>query len=306
MYGSVNELMTSLVRPAVRAPEGQELVVADLSSIESVVLAWCAESDQILNNIRDGIDSYKDYYTHLHKAMTGEQIGVEDVTKEQRTYAKPPTLGCGYMLGAKGLVRYADGMGVKMTEPEAKLAVSTFRTAYPDIPVYWRRLEAAAKNCIRSRNTKGIKVGCVTFRWDAPCMFIDLPSGRSLAYIRPKIEMLPAPWDKTQLIENVTYEGQNQYKNNAWERISTHAGKITENIVQAIARDVLAHGLMQADGEGFTIVGHVHDEIIALTKKLHARLNLDLLKDCMTRLPDWAKGMPLNAEGYASNYFYKD
>ena len=119
-------------------------------------------------------------------------------------------------------------------------------------------------------------------------------------------KMLPAPWDKKQLIENITYEGQNPYKNKAWERISTHPGKLAENEVQALARDILCEGMEHADDEKFTIVGHVHDELLTMVANDDDRLNLTLLRDCMTRVPTWCSDMPLNAEGYESQFFYKD
>lgn len=297
IYGSPNELLPSLIRPAITAPKGKKLVVADLASIETIMLGWAAKSEYMLDLFRKGLDPYKDYATHLYNCE------YDEVTKAMRTYAKPPTLGCGYMLGAKGLVAYADGYGVALTEAEAKKQVDTYRTAYPDVVDFWSLLDVAAKRCIRTGRPQ--RVTHFEFTMDGPFMRVSLPSGRSLSYLRPRIEKRPAPWDKNKLIDNVVYEGMDQ-DTKKWCRISTHAGKFTENLIQAIARDVLAWGLSNAESDPrLDVVGHVHDEIIALADE-NDDSALTRLISHMTTLPDWCPDLPIKAEGYESPFYMKD
>ena len=296
-YGGVNSLLTSLVRPAVAAPEGKKLVVCDLASIETIMLAWACESQYMLDLFRNGLDPYIDYATHL--------LGIpyDQITKAQRAFAKPPTLGCGYMLAKYGLIAYAKGYGVHMTEEEAARAVKVYRAAYPDVVKFWDEIDAACRYVIRHRDTMGQNVGPFHVYYDAPFMKIVLPSGRCLSYLQPRVQDWPAPWDRAQLIKSITYMGYD--KNGRWTRISTHPGKLTENIVQAIARDVLAHGLMKASKLDLEIVLHVHDEIGALADQ-HDATALGRLSQAMTDRPPWCADAPISAAGYESQYYYKD
>lgn len=290
IHGPLPTVLSSLVRTAIAPPPGLDLHSADFSSIETVMLAWAAGCTYLLDLIRNGLDPYKDFAARFYG------VPYEEVTKKQRTFAKPPVLGAGYRLGGAGLVAYAEGMGVHMDETTAKEAVTLYRTSYPEIPRFWYALERAAFDTVETG--KSNNVGPFTFRKRAPFLEIDLPSGRSLRYLRPRIEEVVAPWgDKTT---NLTYEGQHQISK-AWTRLSTQGGKLAENIVQAISRDLLVTGLINADAAGFEIVGHVHDEIIDVGVR-----PVSELIDVMVRLPDWCADAPVKAAGYANNFYIKD
>lgn len=292
LYDSPMEVLASLVRTAIAAPAGRVIVSCDYASIESVMLAWAAGCGYLLDLFRAGRDSYKDYATHL--------LGVayDDVTKAQRQYAKPPTLGCGYMLGAAGLVRYAAGYGVDMDETAARRAVAVYRRVYPEIPQFWTRLDNAARACVMGGAP--VRVGAFTFKWTPPFMRIELPSGRALSYLRPRI----GPGFGAGRGNVLSYEGRDAAA--GWGRVHTHPGKLTENIVQAIARDVLADGLRRVQALGLMIIGHVHDEILVECDAADGPRVLELMRETMAQPVPWCADAPLRATGYVSTYYTKD
>lgn len=180
----------------------------------------------------------------------------------KRTIAKPGVLGCGYMLGAgeerinhktgekeaTGLLGYAWNMQVtEFTQEQSKLSVETFRREFEEVKDYWYGIERAAKKCIRTG--KRVDFGRVYFDRKGPFMRMGLPSGRHLHYCRPRIEEVMMPWGEKKA--SITYESQNDRKQ--WVRESTHPGKLTENADQAIARDLLAHGMKLADRRGLAL-----------------------------------------------------
>lgn len=333
LHGDVIGLLSETVRCAITAPEGQRLVVSDLSSIESRILGWVANCTRINMLFAEGRDTYIDF------AMELFQFPYDQVTGEQRTYSKPPTLGCGYQLGAKGLVDYADGMGVTMNGKEAKKAVDLWRELYPEVPEMWSWLIESCKT-ITNEAPGLVLVGyAVTIYRDMNFLFIDLPSGRRLAYYKPLVQMMTPPWEKEKTkealeellyeyelgimdyeeyenmvlevrakerqIPTLTYMGMNQYVHK-WSRISTHGGKITENIVQAIARDVLAYHMQIVENDGLDIVGHVHDEIIITIDDDLAETFLMEMENVMSLTPEWAPGLLLGASGFLTKRYKKD
>lgn len=207
---------------------------------------------------------------------------------------------CGYMLGAKGLVAYAQGYGVPLTEEEAQAAVDTYRREYDDIPQFWWDLDRAARACINGRSEES--VGPFKFVMDGPFMQILLPSGRALSYLQPRIEERETPWGEMK--PQITYLGRDTGKK--MQRISTHPGKLCENIVQAIARDVLAFGLVWAASSGSRIIGHVHDEIIVQCPQEAGKEELSKLTHLMGLRPEWCDDAPISAAGWVGDYYRKD
>jgi DNA polymerase len=291
---SADELV-SCIRSAVRAPEGQLLRVADLANIESRILGWISNSRRMLDCFANDRDIYADFGTELFRCA------IEEIDKARRNYSKPPTLGCGYGLGAVGLVAYADGMGQAMTLDQAQQAVDVFRSVYDEVPRLWRLLEQASKELIRE-GSGATRVGRLRFIMDAPFLFMELPSGRRLAYFMPKVEQKETPWG--ELADTVTYMGVDQYTRK-WTRIGTFGGKWVEQACQAISRDLLAHGLAQAEESGFEVVGHTHDEIIALSDAQDWR-DHDVLSWCMVQQPPWGdEKLYLGAEGFSDVIYQK-
>ena len=288
-WGPPMEVLSSCVRTAITAPGGKALVVCDLSSIESRVLGWLADCPAILKGFESNRDTYKVFASRLFK------VPYDEVTKEQRKWAKPPALGCGFMLGSAGLVRYAAQFGVDMTERDAKTAVDLFRAMYPEVKNFWYALQDTILSTVRREAPRYVWPR-LDFGRDGSFLWVTLPSGRRLWY--------PGPIVTPE--RNFGYLGMNQYTHK-WERVTSHPGKLTENLVQAVARDVLAEGLTRAEEDPMLeVVGHVHDEIICLVDEKEAETCLERLREHMRTVPAWAKGLPLDAGGYVSIRYRKD
>jgi len=309
-------LLKSCIRPVARAPEGKLFIDADLNAIENRVLGWIADDRKILEVFEKGQDPYIAFAQYMFH-RTYEDLWhdyKENGDKEARTTAKPGVLGCGYMLGAgeervnrktgeieaTGLLGYAWNMGVKLTHDESALSVKVFRETFSEVKDFWYAIEKAMKKCIRT----GKKVEFRMFEFDikGPFCRIRLPSGRYLHYCRPRLEDKKTPWGEMR--PTITYEGLNAQ--GQWVRIQTHPGKITENVDQAISRDLLAHGMMLAHKEGLDIRLHVHDQIVGLSDEDRADKELAILQDCMRSVPLWCPGMPLDSAGFTSKVFTKD
>lgn len=319
----VNEPMDAfggLVRSAIQTKKGKEFRVCDLSSIESVVIGWLADCQPLLNVFREGRDAYKDFAVDLFEKP------YEEITKKERGDSKPAVLGCGYRLGGgdldadgkrTGLWGYAEGMGVDLTKEQAHRAVKVFREKYQEIVQLWYDLENAVQKCLRTGQAQ--HVGPLRFQYEKPFLTVRLPSGRKMYYFKPRIEKkeyhsrdkvtgeylynrdgTPQTYTKSVF----SYMGQNDKKQ--WTRIYSHGGKLVENFVQAIARDILKYGMLNAHDFGFVLIGHVHDEIKTehrVDDKVHTVENLRL---CMIKPEKWYGDMPLNAAGWHNHYYTKD
>ncbi|QGF21034.1 DNA polymerase [Pectobacterium phage MA12] len=304
--GEPMEALVGLVRSSIRAEEGKELRVCDLASIESVVIGWMCKCEWLMGVLARDHDIYQSFGVHLFDKP------YERVTKTERNISKPPTLGCGYRLGGgemrdgkkTGLWAYAENMGVNMSQDESAYAVKVFRELCPEIVQTWYDLERAVEKCVRTGAT--VQCGVIRFEMKKPYLCAVLPSGRRLYYFKPRIETKEfqgktGPYMK----KTFSYEGQDQ-KTGQWVRIYSHGGKLVENFVQAIARDIIKAGLIRASRAGFDIVMHVHDEIVTeqpIDDKVHT---VALLSHCMTDKISWAPGLPLKAAGWAGPFYKKD
>jgi DNA polymerase len=295
------------VRSSFQTADDEELVVCDLSAIESAVAAWITKCERLLKVFRDGRDPYRDFATELyHKPY-------DDITKEERGICKPPMLGCVYQLGGgylvegkrTGLWGYAEAMGVDILQEESHRQVELFRDLYHEIPSMWRALERAVMLAIRGE--PNWVNGLIYFELRGPYLTVRLPSGRLMYYYKPKMAEREFIGRNGTVYTRVvfSYMGKSQITQQ-WGRVFSSGGKIIENIVQAIARDILCVGIMRAHAQGFPIVGSVHDEIITLLRKRSNTHTLDLLRECMRAPIDWAKGLPLGAAGYKAQLYRKD
>lgn len=314
------DALAGLVRSSIRAPKKKKLVVCDLSSIESVVIGWVSRCERLLNVFRDGKDAYKDFATELYK------VAYEEVTKQMRKMAKPATLGAGYRLGGgeiregkkTGLWGYAENMGVDMTRKESHKNVKTFRSVYKEIPQCWYDLENAITQVIKRGGTR--RVGPVKFYMAKPYLVCELPSGRCIYYKSPRIrkETMTGTDAKTgekysYTKDSISYMGKQQ-NGSKWLRINSHGGKFIENIVQAIARDILREGMLALHKEGFYLIGHVHDEAISEEAANDNDHTHQMMRECMIRKRKWMRyvsndneyDMPLNAAGMETVIYRKD
>lgn len=305
------EVIVGTVRSAFGTKDDEEFVVCDLSSIESVSIGWLANCERILRVFRSGLDVYKDFGS----VWLGKPY--EEITKQERGWSKPAMLGAGYRLSGgeidkdgkrTGLWGYAENMGIlDITQEQSHESVRVFREDYaPEVRQMWFDYERAAANALKTGRPH--RVGPITFKYIRPFLCIVLPSGRHMFYYKPRLERITIkpknggePYTRTTL----THMGVEQ-KTRQWKRLPTHGGKITENVVQAFARDVLCVGLMRAHASGFDIRGHVHDEIITLRKRGDLRYSVDVLRECMTAPISWAPDLPLGGAGWHGAFYKKD
>ena len=311
--GEPMDALVGMLRAAIVPEDGYRFVVADLASIESVVIGWFCECRWFLDTLSAGRD--------LYRAFAAEWLNIPyNDTKPHRSKAKPATLGAGYGLGGgkldtkthkkTGLWAYGESMGVFMTQAEAQGSVDAFRNLCPEIVETWRDLENAARKCIKTAST--VVCGKVRFEFRKPFMAIVLPSGRRLYYFKPFLKKKLIEYTDKKTGEIKTFESnQICYYGKAegakgWGVQYTHGGKLVENIVQAIARDVLVEGIKRALADGYRIPFHVHDEIITEVLEEDTERNLDRLRGHMTAPISWAPGLPLGAAGWEGYFYRKD
>ena len=315
LYGDPISMLKSMIRPAVQAPEGMSFIDSDLNAIENRVLGWLADDKKILRVFELKRDPYVDFASYMyHRPYEELYAEYKAGDKGPRTVGKPAVLGCGYQLGAgeerenkktgeieaTGLLGYAWNMGVKLTADEAATSVTVFRETFTSVVKMWRLIEKAALDCVRDGGVT--RFGKITFDLKGPFLRMNLPSGRSIHYFRPRIQQKRTPWGAMR--DQLTYEGLNAQ--GQWHRQDTYGGKLTENATQAVARDLLAHGMRLAAKGGIDIRMHVHDQIVGLCRDDEAEDKLAFLQQCMGKNPDWAPDLPLASAGHICKVFLKD
>lgn len=271
------------IRGAIVAPEGKKLVVADLANIEGRVLAWLAGEEWKL-------DAFRAYDAgtgpDLYLVTAGNILGKKPdaVTKaERQSTGKVPELACGYQGAVGAFSSMARIYGLDLPEHEVLRIVRGWRERNPNIVRLWYDLEDAAISAARTPGVT-VSIGRLRLRRDGNWLRLGLPSGRALCYPSPKVSD-----------GRLSYMGMNQYSRK-WERIDTYGGKLAENATQAVARDVLACGMLAAEEAGYEIVLSVHDELVAEVAD-EARFTAAGLIEIMIDNPPWADGLPLAADG---------
>lgn len=294
LYDSVSGVLSELVRTAIIPEEGQRIVVADFSAIEARVTAWFAGEEWRLQTFRDG----GDIYCASASQMFHVPVVKHGINGELRQKGKVAELALGYGGGVNALKAFgADKMG--MSDEEMQETVDLWRESSPKIVELWRALEKAAIRCVARRATTTSTLGNVRFDFESGILWMTLPSGRRLAYYGAKYEETKFHPDRKSL----TYMGVNQMTKR-WERVETWGGKITENLVQATARDVLREAMFSLTEKGWDIRAHVHDECIC-TEPIGGKTVEQMCKAMCPDIP-WAEGLPLNADGYDGPYYFKD
>ena len=288
-FGAVSTVLSELIRTAFIPKPGYRFIVSDFSAIEARVLAWLSGEEWRLELFRNG----GDIYCKSASKMFGVPVEKNGVNKELRQKGKIAELALGYNGGVNALKSFgAVAMGIQ--ESELKPMVDKWRAANPNIVRLWRMLDKVTKYVVTKRTSYecyGLK-----FSYERGIMFIELPSGRRLAYCKPRLGV------NAFGSECITYEGIGTGKK--WERIETFGGKICENIVQAIARDILAESMMRLHKNGYKITMHVHDEVV-----LEVQDDVSSVEEVcriMAITPNWAKDLPLNADGYECKFYKKE
>lgn len=294
-YGNVADTLSQLIRTAFIAPKGKTFAVCDFSAIEARVLAWIAGEDWVLDAFRHG----KDIYCETASQMFHVPVEKHGANAELRQKGKISVLALGYGGGVSAL----DAMGGKrqgMTEQEEADTVRKWRAANPKIVQFWSDVENAAKECVITKATT--HVGPLEFKMHGTTMTIQLPSGRLISYpdIKPSTNRFGS--------SSLQYHGLNQMTNK-WSWIETYGGKLTENIIQATARDCLAEVMYLISfhyANPYDIVFHVHDEIICEVPEDQAEEALAWIRDIFSKNMPWNDGLPLNGAGYITPYYLKD
>lgn len=323
-FGQPLEVVSSIIRASFQAEPGMKLLICDLSSIENRVLGWLSGCAAMLRVYALGLDPYLDFAASMYNQSYEELLAeFKSGNKTKRNNGKAPVLGCGYQLGGgeeivtdsgdrikTGLLGYAAQLGVEMTQEEAAKAVTVFREKYKEVVDYWYALERASIAAVRGHGPQ--TVGFITFEATGKSMLrILLPSGRHLTYLEPKVEDVEFTTkdketgkDRTFKKEQLSYMGVDQ-QTRQWVRQHTRGGHITENLCQAVARDILLNGILLAEENDMPVVAHVHDEIVAMVPDNGTKTVQDLV-ECMRTVPSWATGLPLDAAGFESRYYRKD
>ena len=289
LYGNTPDILSQLIRTMLIPKDVCEFIVADFSAIEARVLAWLAGEQWRLDAFQRG----EDIYCASASQMFGVPVVKHGINGELRQKGKVAELACGYGGGAGALISMgALDMGLK--EDELPDIISSWRDANPEIVKFWYAVEKAAIETVKDHTDR--TVGRIGFQFSANTLWIVLPSGRRLAYIKPKLQ--PNRFGRMAL----TFEGLGA--NNKWTRGETYSGKLTENITQATARDLLAEAMRRMELAGLGIVGHVHDEVILEVPE--NSITVDEVCGIMNQNPAWADGLPLSSAGYTGNYYFKD
>lgn len=286
LYDSVPDVLSQLIRTAFIPKEGRKFIVADFSAIEARVLSWLAKEQWRMDVFANDGDIYcatAGRMFHCNVVKHGENGHL-------RQKGKQAELACGYG-GSVGALKAFGALESGMKEDELKPLVDAWRAANPHIVDFWWAVDRAAKDCIKERSktvTHGIQFIC-----QSGMMFIELPSGRRLAYAKPRIG------ENKFGDESITYMGLNTAKK--WIRIESYGPKLVENITQAISRDILCYAMQTL--KHMDIVAHVHDEIIIECDECGL---LSAVCEQMARTPPWAEGLRLRADGFECEFYQKD
>ena len=286
-YDDVPDILSQLVRTAFIPSEGMKFIVADYSSIEARVVSWYAGEEWRLEVFRhDG-----DIYSETASRMFGVHVAKHGPNAELRQKGKRAELACGYG-GSVGAIKAMGAVEMGIPEEELRGIVDAWRKANPAIVRFWWDVDRAAKTAIRNR--RPVRLGRLVMSDERGILFIQLPSGRKLAYQKAAVGLNRFGG------EGITHLGVDG-TTRKWRTLETYGPKLVENIVQATSRDILAHaiGLMKA----LRVVMHIHDEIVV---EAPVSMKVDDIVQIMTTLPSWADGLPLSADGYECPFYRKD
>lgn len=294
LYDDVPDVLSQLVRTALIAPKGKIFSVADFSAIEARVISWLANEEWRMEVFRgDG---------KIYEATGARMFGVpiSSITKGSalRDKSKISELALGFG-GSVGALAMMGGERMGLSAAEMASLVKKWRMANPNIVQMWSDFESCAINAIKHRRTIISDYRGVMFSYDGFYLIVTLPSGRQLFYMKPRIGT--SRIGTTCIYYRGTIQATKQ-----WGEVDTYGGKLTENIVQATARDLMGHAMLLLDSEGYDIVMHVHDEVIAEVPLEQGEEKLKRMERLMSIQPTWAMDLPLNADGYLTTFYKKD
>jgi len=286
LYDSIPDVLSQLIRTAFVPRAGMKFVVSDFSAIEARVISWLAGEKWKSAAFAAG----KDIYCSTASQMFGVPVVKHGVNGELRQKGKIAELACGYG-GSVGALKAMGALDMGIPEEELGSLVQSWRSANPHIVDFWWQVDGAVKTAIKQRIP--VWVNNIQFFCQSGMLFIELPSGRRLSYVKPRIG------ENKFGGESVTYEGIGATKK--WERLESYGPKFVENIVQGTARDILCYAMQTL--RYCAIVGHVHDELIIECER---NVSVDAICEQMGRTPPWAEGLILRADGYECEFYQKD
>lgn len=288
LFDSVPAVLSELIRTAFTAKPGCRFIVSDFSAIEARVMGWLAGEQWVLEEFRGEGKIYEQTASKMF------HIPMEEITKGSlyRARGKVASLACQYG-GAEGALTSMGALNY-VEESELKGLVQSWRRANPRIVNYWNEIDRAARTAVKEHRTS--TVGKVSLFYRSGMLMIKLPSGRCLSYVRPRMTI------NRFGSESFDYEGIGASKK--WCRIETYGAKLCENIVQAVARDILAEAMLRLEKAGFDIVCHVHDEVVLEVPE--GVSSVDEVNRIMAEQPEWASDLPLAAAGFESPFYKKD
>lgn len=286
LYDDIPDTLSQLIRTAFVPQDGRKFIVADFSAIEERVLAWLAGEKWRMQVFADG----KDIYCSSASQMFGVPVEKHGINGHLRQKGKIAELALGYG-GSVGALKSMGALEMGLTEEELQPLVNAWRNANPMITAMWWDIDRAVKTTVREHIPT--EVAGLKFTYESGFLFMRLPSGRRLAYVKPRMGINQFG------SESVTYEGVGATKK--WERLESYGPKFCENAIQAIARDILMYAMQTL--RNCSIVAHVHDELII---EVDRRMSLSAVCEQMGRIPPWAKGLLLRADGYECDFYKKD
>lgn len=289
LFDSVPGVLSELIRTAFIPKPGCRFIVADFSAIEARVLAWLSGENWRLETFKEG----GDIYCASASKMFGVPVVKHGENGHLRQKGKISELALGYG-GSTGALTAMGAIDMGIPEEELPELVSQWRAANPHITKFWWDVDNASMKAVKEKTT--VACGNLTFSYRAGMLFITLPSGRRLSYVKPRLET------NRYGRAAITYEGVGESKK--WMRIETYGAKLTENIVQATARDLLAQAMLRLRAAGYEIIMHVHDE--AVCEVPEGVSSVEEVCRIMSEVPSWAAGLPLNADGYECAFYKKD
>ena len=288
LYDSTPNVLSELIRTAFIPKPGCRFVVADFSAIEARVMGWLSGEEWVLDVFRgDG-----KLYEMTASRMFGIPMAEIGKGSQERAKGKVASLACQYG-GSTGALVSMGALDMGLTEDELPPLVAAWRKANPHMVQFWWDVDAAAIKAVTEKQKT--KVGKIIFEYKSGILFITLPSGRKLSYVKPRMAVNKFGRD------GLTYEGISE--NKKWSRIETYGPKLVENIVQGTARDLLAEAMLRVEKKGYPIVMHCHDEIIAEVPEGIG--SVDEMCEVMAVQPEWAEGLPLRADGFECKFYQK-
>lgn len=293
LFGEPMEVFSSILRNMIISSENRDLFVSDYAGIETRLLFWMAGHLKGIEAFKQKRDLYKEMACVIYNTSLGS------IKKLMRQVGKQTILGCGFAMGPIKFIATCAKYRIKVDEKTAKKAVKAYRTTHKQVPQMWKNIEKAAISAVLNPR-KRYKANKTIWFIQKEFLYCELPSGRLLAYYGPEIKYVKTPWgEKAPKLYHWGVDGITR----KWNFSGTYGGKLTENVVQATARDVTSEAILRIEKAGYDVLFHVHDEIIGEADK--GKKTIEEFNALMEQIPEWAQGAPIDVEGWKGKRYKK-